>query len=487
MIGEYKKKVVKGMMWSSFQKFGTIIISFVSNIILARLLSPDDYGCIGLLAIFITLSSTFINGGFGSALIQKKNPTEADYSTIFYFNVLVSILLYFLLYFTAPAIAQFYKIDLLTKVLRVEGLVVIINSLIIVQENRLRKNLQFRKLSVAYLVPATVSAGITIYLAYIGWGVWALVSQRLIMASITALMLWFLSEWKPKLLFSLTSLKELFSFGFFVLLADIINTIGNNIQGILIGRVYNASTMGYYSQAHKLDQIASTSISSIINQVSYPVLSEVQNDHSAMVRIMSRFNSVLAYITFPVMLLLILLAKPIIIIVYSAKWLDSVPYFQILCLAGIATCLQGINYYAVAAVGKSRMLMWWTVAKRIVGVILIVVGLFLFGMTGLLVGMVLSSYFIYLVNSYLVDRNIGYSFKQQIRDISPIIAVSVFSFVASYLSTAFIDMSVYLEGCIRFVAFVIPFVFISALFKMDSYLEFRGIVTNIIKKRKGKR
>lgn len=483
MDSSLKKKTVSGMIWSSFQKFGTIIISFVSNIVLARLLSPDDYGCIGLLAIFITLSSTFINGGFGSALIQKKNPSETDYSTIFFFNIFVSIILYLLLYVSAPGIARFYDIDLLTSVLRVEGLVIVIHALLIVQENRLRKKLQFRTLASAYLVSAIVSAGVAICLAYFGWGVWALVYQQLVMSSITALMLWFMSDWKPKLLFSFISLKELFSFGFFVLLADIINTIGNNIQGILIGRVYNASTMGYYTQAHKLDQIASSSISSIINQVSYPVLSEAQNDHSAMVRILSRFNSALAYITFPVMLILILLAKPIILIVYSAKWLASVPYFQILCVAGVAVCLQGINYYAIAAIGESKMLMWWTIVKRTVGLILIVSGLILFGMTGLLIGMVLSAYFIYLVNAYLVDKNIGYTYRLQLKDVGPTILVSLVSFVLSYLSTAFIDSSVYLEGCIRLVVFIVPFIFISAHFKMDAYLEFRGIVSNIIKKR----
>ena len=244
---------------------------------------------------------------FEIAVKIGKEPSEEDYSTIFFFNLFVSLFFYIVLFFAAPAISIFYHIELLAKVLRVEGIVIIIHALLIVQENRLRKLLLFKKLASAYLVSAIVSAGVAIILAYRGLGVWALVWQQLIQSTTTAVLLWFMSEWKPKFLFSFNSFKELFSFGFFVLLADIINTIGNNIQGILIGRVYNASTMGYYTQAHKLDQVASSSISSIINQVSYPVLSEVQNDNKAMIRVLGRFNSALAYLAFPVMLLLILL------------------------------------------------------------------------------------------------------------------------------------------------------------------------------------
>lgn len=483
MNNNLKGKTVSGMIWSSFQKFGTIIISFVSNVVLARLLSPDDYGCIGLLTIFITLSATFINGGFGSALIQKKSPSEEDYSTIFYFNIFISCILYLVLFFTAPAISVFYKIELLTKVLRVEGLVIIINALQLVQENRLRKKLQFKILATAYLISAGISAGFSIILAINSWGVWALVAQQILMSVINAILLWFMSDWKPKLVFSLASLKELFSFGFFVLLADVINTVGNNIQGILIGRVYNASTMGYYTQANKLDQIASNSISSIINQVSYPVLSEAQNDHSAMVRILSKFNSVLAYITFPVMLVLILLAKPVIIIVYSSKWLASVPYFQILCLSGIAMCLQGINYYAIAALGESKKLMWWTIVKRLVGLFFVVGGLMLYGMIGMLIGMVLSAYFIYFVNAYLVSKTVRYTFYHQFKDIGPIIMVSFLSFVLSYLSTKFIDLSVFVEGAIRLVSFLAPFILISYLLKMKSFILFRDIIFDLRKRR----
>ena len=482
MEGNLKKKTVRGMIWSTFQKFGTIIISFVSNMVLARLLTPDDYGCIGLLAIFITLSSAFINGGFGSALIQKKNPSEKDYSTIFFFNILVSCILYVLLFACAPLISRFYGIELLARVLKVEGVIIIISAFSLVQENRLRKQLRFKTIATAYLVSALLSAIVAIYLACQGWGVWALVAQQIMMSSCNAVLLWFLSDWKPSLVFSFVSLKELFSFGFFVLLADTINIVGNNIQGILIGRVYSASTMGYYTQAHKLDQVASNSISSIINQVSYPVLAEAQNDHASMIRILFRFNSILAYITFPVMLLLILLAKPIILIVYSAKWLQSVPYFQILCLAGIAVCLQGINYYAIAAIGESKKLMWWTIIKRLFGLVFVIVGLELAGMYGMLFGMVLSAYLIYLVNSYLVSKYIGYKITRQIKDIAPIVIVSLLSFLASFFSTLFIECSVYIEGLIRLVAFLIPFLFFSASLKMEAFLIFREFVISILKK-----
>lgn len=485
MAQTLQNKAISGVIWSFIQKFGTMGISFFSNIILARLLSPDDYGCIGMLAIFILISTTLVNGGFGSALIQKKNPTSQDYSTIFFWNIFVSIIFYILIFLAAPLIADFYHIEKLTSVLRVEATIIIINSFIIVQENQYRKQLQFKKLSLVYLASAFVSVAVAIFLAYNSFGVWSLVYQQIVMSFTTAVLLWISSKWRPQFTFSVDSFKDLFSFGFYILLSDILNTICDNVQGLLIGRFYTPASMGYYTQAHKLDQIASTSISSVINQVSYPMLSTFQNDLNQMVKILQKFTSILAFVTIPVMLYLIILAKPIILILYSDKWLASVPYFQILCIAGIANCLQGINYYAVAATGRSDILFRWSLVKRGFGLCFIVIGLATGGILGLLWGMVCSSFFIYFINAFLVSRKVGYSIRQQAIDLFPILLIGVISFLIVQL-LQFVFNNEITASIMGFVCFPTIYICFSKLFHLDSYYKTKSIIYSLILRKNDK-
>lgn len=434
MSGDLKRKAFSGILWSSVQKFGTMGISFVSNIVLARLLTPEDYGCIGMLMIFILVANTFIDGGFGSALIQKKEPTQEDYSTIFYWNLFLSIVLYVLLFLAAPLIARFYHLPLLSSVLRVQGFVLILNSLSIIQQNRLRKQLLFKKLSVVSIVSALLSLVITIYLAYVGWGVWALVAQQLLMSGFNAVLYWIVGKWKPSFVFSKQSFKELFGFGGYILSSNLINTLCNNVQGLLIGKFFSPVIMGLYAQARKLEEVASTSFSSVVDQVSYPVLSTVQNDKQMLISVLRKLIMSLAYVCFPMMILLILIGDSLIVLLYSTKWIGCVPYFRILCVAGMAICLQGVNYNAVAAIGKSRELFKWTIIKRVVGLCLIVLGFWALKIEGLLWGMVVGSYIIYLMNGYLVSKYVGYRLSTQFRDLAPIILIALLSaFIVFFL------------------------------------------------------
>lgn len=472
MAQSLKEKTVSGVIWSALQKSGSIMLSFISSIILARLLTPEDYGCIGMLAIFMALSSTFIDGGFGSALIQKKNPTNDDYSTIFYWNLGLSLFLYLILFISAPAIARFYHTDILCNVLRVQGVVLILNAARIVQANQLRKQLKFKKIAVIDISVSAVSLTITILMAWKGFGVWALVTQQIAVSALSTFVYWITSKWHPLLAFSKQSFKELFGFGGFILLSNLINTFCNNIQGLLIGRLYNPSMMGYYSKAKSTEELASTFISQIMDQVTYPVLAEAQNDMDYLIRMIRKFIGVLAYTTFPLMLLLILLAKPIFVLLYSDKWLSSVPYFQILCVAGMAICLQGINYYAVAAIGKSGKLFKGTLIKRGLGLVFIIGGLFITGIKGLLVGMVISSWLIYLINAILVHRYVGYRIVYQIKDLLPIIIVSLLSFIVAYLfPTLFSIDNIYLKGGIQLTAFLSVYILVSYIFRIEA-LEF---------------
>ena len=476
-----KAKTVSGMIWSALQRFGTMGISFVSNIVLARLLTPDDYGCIGMLAIFITVSNTFVDGGFVSALIQKKEPTQKDYSTIFWWNLFLSVVLYGVLFISAPAVSRFYNIPLLESVLQVQGIILIINALNIVQTNQLRKSINFKRLATIHIVSHIVGAVLAIVLAYMGWGVWALVAQQIVASSITSVMLWVMNRWMPSLCFSIESFKQLFSFGGFILASNLINTFCNNVQGLLIGKFFNPAMLGYYTQAYKLENIASHSISNVADQVSYPVLSKFQSDNNAMKNAIYRLLSSIAYITLPLMLLLVLIAEPLILLLYGEKWIPSVPYFQIICVGGIAVCLQGVTYQAVASIGKSKELFWWTIIKRGLGLILVVGGMLLFDMNGLLWGFVISCWLLTVINSFVAAKHIGYRLYQQFKDLLPIFVLSTFTFLVAFLITNVI-LTIYTnipnvaKMFITIFLYVGIYIMLSYIFKMKAFLFYKDII-----------
>ena len=441
-----KQKAVSGMIWTALQRYSTMLIQFISGIILARLLTPYDYGCIGMLMIFMLLAESFIDGGFGSALIQKKQPTQTDYSTIFFWNLGMAVLLYAVLYVSAPYIAQFYNIPLLCNVLRVQGTILFIYAFNIVQRNQLQKQMNFKALSIVTILTSLTALTATIMMAYHGFGVWALVTQYMLTALIPAVVFWFYVRWRPHLLFSWQSFRELFSFGSYMFLTHLMNQFGQQIQGLLIGRFYNAATMGYYSKANATERLASTSISKVMSQVTYPLYAEMQDDKTALGDMIKKITLTLSYVTFPLMFILLLCAKPLFILLYSDRWADSVPYFQVLCIAGLAYSLQSVNYQSVAAIGKSRTMFVWTFVKRVVGIALVVAGLLLDGMRGLLVGMVLNTWFSYFINIWLVSKHIGYRWQRQILDLLPVLMASLSIAALSYAVVGLCSLSLYVTG-----------------------------------------
>lgn len=475
-----KQKAFTGVMWSSVQRFGVMAITFVSNIILARLLSPDDYGCIGMLMIFISLSASFIDGGFGSALIQKKEPTNEDYSTIFYWNIALSLVLYGVLFMCAPLIASFYRIPLLSDVLRVQGVVLIFNALSIIQQNQLRKKLLFKKLAIVNITSALVSLGVAIVMAYKGYGVWALVAQQISLSVINAIMFWIVGHWAPDRAFSWQSFKELFKFGGFMLLSHLFGTLSNEIQGLLVGRMFNPATMGLYTQAYRLEGSAATATSSIIDQVTYPVLASYQDDRPHFVSALKRFIQIPALVCSLVMMVMIVVAKPLIILLYSAKWVDSVPYFQILCTAGLAVCLQGSANNAIAAVGKSKVFFTWTIIKRTLTIVLCVIGILVGGMYGLLWSCVAGAWSVYLINAYLVSKHVGYAFKRQILDILPFILMACIIGVGVYLLGSLLTWHMYVVALVESVLCVLLYWLAASIFHIEAYNYLIDLVKNSV-------
>ena len=478
-----RQKAASGMVWTAVQKYSQMGIQFISGIILARLLTPYDYGCIGMISIFMVLAEAFIDGGFGSALIQKKNPTQEDYSTIFWWNLGMALLLYGVLYASAPAIARFYDIPILCNVLRVQGLVLFIYAFNLVQRNQLRKKMNFKVLSIVAIVTSLVSLGVTIFMAYKGFGVWALVAQNLITAAIPAIIFWFAIKWRPVVTFSRQSFKELFGFGFYMFLTHLVNNFSGQIQGLLIGKIFSPSTMGYYAKAHGTEKLASSSISSIMTQVTYPLYVQIQDDKNAMCNMVKRMAMTLSYISFPLMFILLLTAKPLFVLLYSDRWLQSVPYFQVLCFAGLAVCLQSVNLQTISAIGKSKVMFVWVLVKRGVGLSAIVGGLFLFGMKGLLAGAVLNSWFSLFVNMWLVSVHVGYRMKRQILDVLPILLASSLIALISYGVGDLLHKNMYLDGIIKFCVYLILYLGWSFVFKPESFKYTKGIMESLLKKR----
>lgn len=474
-----KQKAVSGMLWTAIQKYSGTVIQFITSILLARLLTPYDYGCIGMLLIFMMLAESFIDGGFGAALIQKKRPTQEDYSTIFFWNMGLATLLYSLLYLFAPTIARFYNVPLLSPILRVQGVILFLYAFNIVQRNQLVKKLQFKILSIVSFVTSIISMIITIITAYHGYGAWSLVVLHTMQVAIPALFFWFYVKWRPLWTFSWTSFRELFGFGFYMFLANLLNVLCTRIQGLLIGKFFNPSTLGYYSKADRTESFASTTISSVINQVAYPLFAEVQNDKCKLGNMIKKLTMTLSFLTFPFLFILLLCAKPIFILLYSNRWLDSVPYFQVLCIAGLAWCLQSVPFLSIAAIGKSKTTFYWTVVKRIIGLSFIIMGLVIYGMNGLLVGVIINQWFSFFVNIGLVSKHIGYKWWEQLVDILPVTLVSVFAAIVSYWVGTLWQLPLYADGLVKLLVYIIIYVGWCLLFKPVVYKDFKTVIVTI--------
>lgn len=476
-----KSKTIVGMLWSTVQKFGLTIINFVSNLILVHLLSPDDFGCIGMLTIFIAVSNIFIDGGFAAALIQKRNPTQEDYSTAFFYNLCLSISLYVTFFCAAPFIASFYGIPVLKDLLRIQSLLLIINALGIVQRTRLRKFMQFKKLTSIYLVSAIISSIIVVICAYKGLGVWSIVVYQIVLSLTQTMLLWREHKWFPTCIFNFKSFISLFKYGSFLLLTGLLDTIYVNIQGLIIGKRFTPAVMGYYSQAQKLADIPSSLLSGIVVQVTFPVFSMIKDDASSLLAAHRKCIQSTNFITMPLLGLLIVIAHPLILFLYSDKWLNSIPYFQILCVAGFANCLQSVNYQLYIAAGHSRSMFKWTILKNIIGIVLIIIGS-IWGVYGILWGMVIGIWCSYIINAILAGHITGYSFMLQLYELFPVVLITIFSCIISLLIGEIINIHYIIDMFIQFILFLISYILGVKLLQIPAYYTYRDIFQNMVTK-----
>lgn len=419
-------KTITGTVWSTAERLVTLVLQFAVNLVLARLLVPADFGYIAVLAVFMAVSRVMIDGGFASALIQKKEPSKADYSAIFIWNLGISILFYLVLYVTAPAISSLYHLPLLTEVIRIYGLSLIFAALSQVQIIRLRKLLHFRKIAIINLLSYILAGATAILLATKGMGVWALVTVEMGNALFMALFYNIFERWKPALGFDRNSFTALFRYGGYLLGANILQEIAKNIQGMLIGWKFSDIQAGLYSQAHKLDQINSYALPQALVQVLFPVYSSIQDNPAKMAATLGQSVRVTAFSIFPLLALLIIVADPLVYMLWGEKWLGCVPYFRILTVGGYFVALQNINFYAVAARGKSRTLFYWSFYKW--GVLLgLMIAASFFSVDAIMWAMAISNANICFVNIYLAGKHCHLGVKPQLQILLPILILTALS------------------------------------------------------------
>lgn len=485
-----KTKTITSMIWSATQRFGVLILSFVTNLILAWYLSPNDFGAIGMLTIFISLSETIIDSGLGAALIQKKDPSELDYSTVFWCNLLISVVLYLLLFFTAPLISIFYKMEILTPLLRVKAIVLIIQGFRLIQTTRLQKQLNFKKISIVYLTASFISTVAAIVAAVLGLGVWALVIKTLLDTFIRTLIFWFIEKWKPLFKFSKESFKELFSFGAVMLSTSIITTLYTNIQALIIGKAFSATELGYYTQAYKLEEVPANAIEQIVNQVSFPVFSKLKDDIEKMKKGLQKIVISISYVFFPLMIFCIVCALPIFNFLYPDKWAPAIPYFRCLCLAGMMESVNTMHTNLLKASGKKGLYFKIQLIKRIIGMILIITSVY-FGIIGLLIARIVIEYLFFVINGVITKKIINYSLFEQIKDILPNYILSFIVGGISYYLLSLFNFSItparlgnLLLILICFAIFAVLYLLISSLFKFKAFIIYKEIIMNKIHSKK---
>lgn len=436
-----KKRTVRGVLWSSVERFSVQGMQFLVMLVIARILDPKDFGLVGMLAIFLAVAQSLIDSGFSQALIRKQNRTEVDNSTVFYFNVIISVILYLLLYFVAPWVADFYNEPQLTELMRVLCFVIIINSLAVVQRAIYSATLNFKTQAKAAFIAALISGFIGILLAYQGYGVWTLVWQQLLNAGINTTLLWVYSNWHPKLIYSWRSFRELFAFGSKLMVSGLLDTIYSNMYTLVIGKIFSASSLGFYSQADRFTKLPSSNITGIIQRVTYPVLCTLQDNNDKLREDYRKLLRLSAFIIFPLMSLLAGIAYPLVDMFLGEKWHFAATLIIPLCFTMMWYPIHAINLNLLQVKGRSDLFLRLEIVKKLIGVIILVLSI-PFGLLFMCYAGIVTSLFCLVINTYYTGKLIQVGFIIQIKDLSGILLMSIISFVANYLLVKFVDSQI---------------------------------------------
>lgn len=475
-----KDKAIKGVAWSFVDNIANSGITFIVGIVLARLLSPAEFGILGMITVFIAVSNSIIDSGFSQALIRKIDVKGIDYNTVFFFNLAIGFVLFLALFFSSPYIGEFFKEPRLVNVTRVMASILIINALSIIHRTILTKNINFKLQTKISLAASLLSGIVGIGMAYYGFGVWSLVGQILSKQLLYTVLMWALNIWWPKIEFSKKSFNEMFNFGSKLLVSGLIDTIYKNIYYLIIGRYYSAYELGQYSRAEQFSIIFSSNLTVIIQRVSYPVLSSIQDDIPRLKEAYRKVIKSTMLVTFTLMLGLAAIAKPLIIILIGEKWLMAVPFLQIICLSEMLYPLHAINLNILNVKGHSGIILKLEVMKKFIAVPVILAGIFM-GIQYMLWGSVIASILSYFLNSYFSAPFLKYSTKEQLKDIIPglIIALIVSSIMWTF---TLLTISNWAILSMQFAAGILLTIVLCEIVKLSEYLEMKSILEKLLKR-----
>lgn len=431
-MSDLKKETVRGVKWTAFNSFANRLVHFGLGIVLARLLSPEDFGIVGMTMIFFAVANILVDSGLSTSLLRKKELVEADCSTIFYFNILVSVICFISLFFAAPYIAEFFKVEILDPIIKVSALSVVINALGCVQKTLMQKRLDFRTPALLEL-PANILGGLAgIVLAYKGCGPWAIVAQSLVTAAYTVIGYWVKSPWKPCLIFSWKSFKELFGFSSNIMINAFVDKIYNEGTGMIVGKFYSPAQLGYYTRGLQTAQLPSTVLNNIVSQVTLPVLSKIQDDEEKLMSVYRKYMRIMSLVIFFGMILLVALAKPFIIVLYTEKWIPAVIFLQIFCLRFMLFHIHSINWNLLMVKGRSDWALKKEIVNKGISFALLIVSIPM-GVTYMCFAVFLASVCNIFVNTWVAGHLFDFGFKKQFSDFMPYLIKSVIACLPAFV------------------------------------------------------
>lgn len=477
-----RKGFISNIFWTFTQQFSAQIVNFIVSIVLARVLLPEQYGLIGMITLFMGIGGALINSGLTFSLIRTTNPSQTDYSTVFFTNLVGSIIVYLIMFIAAPFIAVFYRQEILVKIIRLYTLSFIIYAFAEVQLTKLTKEMNF-KLQMTIQIPALIiSSVLGIILAYSGYGVWTLVWMQLCQAFITSVQLWFRSGWTPQWIFDKERFLFHFKFGYKILLSGLLDTFYNNLYNIIIGRSYSSAQLGFYNRADSLKQLPVYNISTALNKVAYPMFASIKEDN---VKLKAFYKKLMQQVLIGVSFCLVFLAimgEPLFRCLFTEKWLPAVPYFQILCFAGIMYPIHSYNLTILNVKGRSDLFLRLEVVKKI----MITIAIFCaipFGIYGLLYTQIVISFLCFFINTYFSGQLLNYSIKEQAADIVPIFILAAAAGVLLWLFNGYMLFMVghdVIRLMIASLFFTLCFFLLGMIFKIDPVLELRDMAKKFV-------
>lgn len=484
MSNNMKNKAISGLIWQYAEKCGAEIIQFLVSIIIARILSPSDYGLIGLITVFISIANVFVTSGLGQALVQRKETDNTDYSTVFFCSFAFSLVIYSVLFFVAPLIAEFYNAPALVSIVRVLGITVIIGAVNNVQRAYVQKTMQFKRFFVSTLIGKLFSAIVGICMALNEYGVWALVGQQIAMIAVDAIVLWITVKWRPQMIFSLRRMKELFSYGWKLLCSALIDTVYSNIYSLVIGKVYSASELGYYNRGKQFPLLVINNINTSIQSVLLPVLSEAQSETGKLKAMVRRSIVTSTFLIFPAMAGLAAIAKPLTVFLLTDKWLPALPFIQFCCFTYAFWPVHTANLQAINAVGRSDITLKLEIIKKIIGITVLCLTL-PYGLMVMMTARCITTVISTAINAFPNKKLLGYTYWEQVKDMAPSFVLSLIM-VAVILPVTLLPIPSVLQMIIQIVLGIGVYFALAKLFKLECFEYILNTIKGFIKKRGNK-